>query len=81
MKRILCSLLTLFVLLPALAGAGFSKETFVDRQGDTIRYRLLTPERLNHGEKYPLVIFLHGAGERGNDNEKQQPNVAKSGKP
>ena len=71
MKRILCSLLTLFVLLPALAGAGFSKETFVDRQGDTIRYRLLTPERLNHGEKYPLVIFLHGAGERGNDNEKQ----------
>ena len=22
-------------------------------------------------EKYPLVLFLHGAGERGNDNEKQ----------
>jgi predicted peptidase len=23
------------------------------------------------GEKYPLVLFLHGAGERGSDNEKQ----------
>ena len=23
------------------------------------------------GKKYPLVLFLHGAGERGDDNQKQ----------
>lgn len=25
----------------------------------------------NAGEKYPLILFLHGAGERGSDNQKQ----------
>lgn len=33
-------------------------------------YRLFIPE-LKDGEKYPLVLFLHGAGERGNDNVRQ----------
>ena len=32
---------------------------------------LLRPEVMKPDEKYPLVLFLHGAGERGNDNEKQ----------
>lgn len=49
----------------------FSKETFVNTQNDTLNYRLLQPEKFKKGKKYPLVIFLHGAGERGNDNEKQ----------
>lgn len=34
-------------------------------------YRFLSPGQLNEGDKYPLVVFLHGAGERGTDNEKQ----------
>src|SRR5262245_33655679 len=34
-------------------------------------YRLLKPKSLDATQKYPLVIFLHGAGERGDDNEKQ----------
>lgn len=37
----------------------------------TTRYRLLTPEPLEPGRRYPLVLFLHGAGERGGDNTKQ----------
>jgi lysophospholipase L1-like esterase/predicted esterase len=32
---------------------------------------LLLPENLVEGEQYPLVLFLHGAGERGRDNELQ----------
>jgi len=32
------------------------------------KYRLLKPEKLEPGRKYPLVLFLHGAGERGADN-------------
>lgn len=38
---------------------------------DTLPYRILLPEGYNPAKKYPLVFFLHGAGERGNDNEKQ----------
>ena len=38
---------------------------------DTLLYRYLTPENIKKGKKYPLVIFLHGSGERGNDNKAQ----------
>ena len=34
-------------------------------------YRLLKPAAIAPGARYPLVIFLHGAGERGNDNLNQ----------
>lgn len=32
---------------------------------------MLLPERYDQSRKYPLILVLHGAGERGNDNEKQ----------
>jgi len=34
-------------------------------------YRILYPDNYDKTKKYPLVIFLHGAGERGNDNQNQ----------
>ena len=34
-------------------------------------YRILFPEHYDHRKKYPLLLFLHGAGERGKDNELQ----------
>ncbi|MEI6240348.1 MAG: PHB depolymerase family esterase [Planctomycetia bacterium] len=40
-------------------------------QAVEFRYRLLAPAAPVAGHRYPLVIFLHGAGERGRDNEKQ----------
>lgn len=46
----------------------FSFNHFISN-GDTLHYRMLTPDYTSH--KYPLVIFLHGSGERGNDNEAQ----------
>lgn len=39
--------------------------------GKTLPYRLLSPTIGDTGKKYPLVLFLHGAGERGTDNAKQ----------
>src|SRR6476620_9890924 len=38
---------------------------------DTLPYRLLYPENYDPKKKYPLIVFLHGSGERGRDNEKQ----------
>ncbi|MEZ6072023.1 MAG: phospholipase [Pirellulales bacterium] len=38
---------------------------------ETFDYQLLTPLRVEPGERYPLVLFLHGLGERGRDNRLQ----------
>ncbi len=38
---------------------------------DTLPYRLLRPENFDSTKNYPLILFLHGSGERGNDNEAQ----------
>ncbi|MBK6284635.1 MAG: phospholipase [Draconibacterium sp.] len=35
----------------------------------TMPYRLFVPEGYDSTKIYPLVLFLHGAGERGTDNE------------
>jgi len=40
-------------------------------QSDTLQYRILYPNKFNKDKKYPLILFLHGSGERGNDNQKQ----------
>jgi predicted peptidase len=39
--------------------------------GTLVRYRWAAPEKLEEGKRYPLVLFLHGAGERGTDNTAQ----------
>lgn len=49
----------------------YDKKVYVSTQGDSLNYRLLRPEVENPQRKYPLVLFLHGAGERGIDNQKQ----------
>lgn len=36
---------------------------------ETFRYLFLRPQKIEPGKKYPLLLFLHGAGERGNDPE------------
>ena len=45
--------------------------TYVSDRGDSLLYRQLSPLEIEPGEKYPLVLFLHGAGERGSDNLSQ----------
>lgn len=48
----------------------YQKKWFV-LNNDTLPYRLLLPQDFNPNQKYPLVLMLHGSGERGSDNEKQ----------
>lgn len=73
MKKLilLLSVLLLFSLEFVAAQDEYERSVFVSSLGDSLNYRLLEPEVMQAGEKYPLVLFLHGAGERGNDNEKQ----------
>lgn len=48
----------------------YQRELYV-ANGDSMPFRILYPENFNPAEKYPLVLFLHGRGESGRDNEKQ----------
>ena len=48
----------------------YQKKIFI-RGTDTLRYRILYPEHFNNGKAYPLLVFMHGSGERGSDNELQ----------
>lgn len=36
-----------------------------------LNFNIIYPENFDEGKKYPVLFFLHGAGERGNDNESQ----------
>jgi predicted peptidase len=53
----------------------FEKHNYI-QDSDTLRYRIMFPEHFDRNVKYPLVLILHGAGERGNDNENQLKNGA-----
>ena len=66
---LICSLL-IFITVHAQNKDLFEKQLFVVGE-DTLPCRILTPQNFQIGKKYPLVIFLHGAGERGSDNNAQ----------
>ena len=70
-RKIVLFVLVSLVCAVAVAQDAFEKKVFVASSGDSLLYRLLVPEAPKQGEQYPLVLFLHGAGERGTDNEKQ----------
>ena len=43
----------------------------LEKDRHVLPYRFYSPQNLKKGKRYPLVIFLHGAGERGIDNRSQ----------
>lgn len=71
-KRIilLLSLLLITLVTQAQDRSAFEKKVH-QYEGGELLYRVLYPENFDQSKKYPLVYFLHGAGERGTDNEKQ----------
>ncbi|MFN7252964.1 MAG: prolyl oligopeptidase family serine peptidase [Anaerobacillus sp.] len=48
----------------------FGEFTYQDDAGNELSYRLFEPT-VKSDETYPLILFLHGSGERGSDNALQ----------
>lgn len=71
MKKTLLLILTIISAHTMWAQDLFEKNTFAASNGTTLNYREMTPENVDPNKKYPLVLFMHGAGERGSDNTKQ----------
>lgn len=46
----------------------YEAKVFTGAEGFKLPYRIMPPAKIEPGKKYPLVLFLHGAGERGTDN-------------
>lgn len=70
------ALMTLTMLAAGVAMAADHRDRFEGRMfraadGGELPYRLLSPKKIDPQAKYPLVIFFHGAGERGKDNRVQ----------
>jgi predicted peptidase len=40
-----------------------------------VKFLLLRPEKIDVKKKYPVILFLHGAGERGSDNRAQLKHI------
>jgi predicted peptidase len=55
----------------------YQRKEFVTKEGNILPYRILWPDNYDKTKKYPVVLFLHGAGERGNNNNLQLVHGAK----
>ena len=54
----------------------YIQDVFYDTQnGNTLPYCLFVPKNYSSSKKYPVILFLHGAGESGTDNVTQLNNL------
>ncbi len=77
MKWIVGLIFLLFAASSRSQDLSLYEKKWVVQGGDTLPYRVLYPLDYDSTQKYPVIFFLHGAGERGRDNEKQLVHGAK----
>ena len=65
------TLLGMLILANVACADDYEARIFTAPDGGKLPYRLLQPLKYDAAKKYPLVILLHGAGERGDDNSAQ----------
>lgn len=79
MRRICLAALLLAVAIcafPRTVGAEeawrklYEAGAYTHTDGQKVPYRLMKPEKIEPGKTYPLVLFLHGGGENGDDNNR-----------
>jgi predicted peptidase len=70
--RLFYCIITLLIVLTASAQNPllYKKKKFIYRK-ESINYRILYPAGYNLHKRYPVILFLHGAAQRGSDNERQ----------
>ena len=74
-------LMLLVLILPAAAFPETARKDVyrnTDYNDYSIAYTLFLPENYDASETYPMLLFLHGAGERGADNELQLRNAVRN---
>jgi predicted peptidase len=64
-------LITTLMTAASFASAAPEPREWKAPDGTVVRYRWSEPEKIEAGKTYPLVLFLHGSGERGEDNTAQ----------
>ena len=74
-KRLISVILALLCLVIPMNVSAYdineSPKLTYTNSDTTLPYRLILPEDYSASKQYPLIVFFHGAGERGNDNELQ----------
>lgn len=67
--KLLTFILALAAMITTAASAAEPEaREWTAKDGTLVRYRWSAPEKIEPGKTYPLILFLHGAGERGTDN-------------
>ena len=65
------TLVSLIVLLMSLSAVASTETGFLNRtikvNGTDYRYQVFVPAQWNRHANWPVILFLHGAGERGDD--------------
>ncbi|MFA7172760.1 MAG: PHB depolymerase family esterase [Kiritimatiellia bacterium] len=67
--------LVCLVALPVLAQFSADDQmrfcSYTNETGEVFDYRVSVPQFPAPGQRYPMIVFLHGSGECGTDNKKQ----------
>jgi len=71
LRSVLLALLLMTTSITAHAEASHFVERDVTVAGHHYRYQVFLPSGWTAKQTWPVVLFLHGSGERGNDNQKQ----------
>jgi predicted peptidase len=71
MRRLTCTAIGFLLATPTLALSQEKTTGFLDRsttvEGFTYRYQVYVPRDYDPAHEWPIILFLHGAGERGSD--------------
>lgn len=77
LSRIFLTLMSFLLSCPFIFSKDkIVKDVYINTQGESTPYCLILPENYNPKKQYPLILFLHGGGERGVDNHSQMKYVS-----
>lgn len=70
--NLICCIITMLIVSAGMAqdSSLYKSQQYSDGK-NTLNYRILYPSDYDVNRKYPLILVLHGSGERGSDNSSQ----------